>query len=147
MIYFVYKILENATNFVSSDFCLLFVTESRSVLSWVWSRDRNAAGRNYKGQWNFVSDGYLHYFNCGDYFMVVYMSKLNWLYTLNMFNLLYLNYISTKLPIKHTWWIITLHSLEWQFHKMLKILLSFDLMISFQRNKNIYPWDLWCKCS
>lgn len=49
-----------------------------------------------------VDDEYLHYFDCGDYFIIVYiMSKLK-LYTLNVFNLLYCNYTSVKLPIKHT---------------------------------------------
>lgn len=38
------------------------------------------------------SDGYVHYLDCSNGFMVVYMLKFMWLYTINMHNLLYVNY-------------------------------------------------------
>lgn len=45
----------------------------------------------------FGDNGYVHYIYCGDGFMGKHMSKLIQLYTLNMCNLLYINYTSIEL--------------------------------------------------
>lgn len=59
-------------------------------------------------QETFGSNGDVHYFDCGDGFTSIDRSKLNKLYGLNMYSLLYINYTSIRpLLCKHTIYLCT----------------------------------------
>lgn len=92
-----YKILENEKQSI--------VTENILVVA-LRPEESSAGKRDYNG-WkeNLKIDRYVHYFNYCDNFICiciyeyehVYMSKLIYYYTLNIYSLSYINYISIKL--------------------------------------------------
>lgn len=87
---YLYNILEHANEPI--------VTESRSSGCRCVGIQRGWEEAITKGHGEiFGGNGYVHYFYCCDGFMGKHMSKLIKLYTLNMCNLLYINYTSINL--------------------------------------------------